>query len=150
MKDKTKRPVRALLAAGLALAATAALGADAPLEKVTVRAVAHFGFDGTTIAPADEARILAEVGQMKDVSWQTVTAVGHTDSLGPSDYNAGLSARRADAVKRYLVGKGLSPEMIRTAAKAADAPAADNATASGRAKNRRTEIEFQGVRSTPR
>ncbi|HSI56129.1 MAG TPA: OmpA family protein [Ideonella sp.] len=131
----------------LAAAALAASAADGPVEKVTVRAVARFGFDKARIAPADQARILAEVGQMKDVTWQTVTATGHTDSVGPVGYNERLSSVRADAVKQYLVGKGLSPEMITTAGKGPQAPVASNDTAAGRAENRRTEIEFQGVRA---
>ena len=134
----------------LAAAALAASAADGPVEKVTVRAVARFGFDKASIAPADQARILAEVGQMKDVTWQTVTATGHTDSVGPVGYNERLSTVRADAVKQYLVGKGLSPEMITTAGKGPQAPVASNDTPAGRAENRRTEIEFQGVRAAAR
>jgi OOP family OmpA-OmpF porin len=143
--------MKATLPSLLALAAlgvsSTAGAADAPVEKVTVRAVAHFGFDQTTIAPADQARILADVAKLSDVTWKTVTATGHTDSVGPSGYNARLSARRAAAVKGYLVGKGLDPKMISTAARAAEAPAAPNETPAGRALNRRTEIQFEGVRA---
>ena len=84
---------------------------------------------------------------MKGVTWQTVTTTGHTDSVGSSAYNQRLAAKRARAVKSYLVGKGLPSTMIRTEAKAAEAPVADNGSDDGRAKNRRTEIEFQGVRA---
>ena len=121
--------------------------ADAPVEKVVVRAIAHFDFDRASIRPQDQARILEEVGKMKGVTWQTVTATGHTDSIGASTYNERLSAERAGAVKSYLVGKGLDPAMINTAAKAAAAPLAKNDSPTGRANNRRTEIEFQGVRA---
>jgi OOP family OmpA-OmpF porin len=136
-----------LLLSGTLFAAVCACAADGPVEKVSVHAVAHFDFDRTTIKPDDRDAILAEVGQMKDVTWQTITATGHTDAVGAASYNARLSARRAQAVKSYLVGKGLSPTMIRTQAKASTAPVADNASDDGRAKNRRTEIEFQGVRA---
>lgn len=139
-------PFAAVLLACLVVAGPVA-AADGPVEKVTVRATARFGFDKTTINAADQARILAEVGQMKDVTWQTVTATGHTDNVGPSTYNERLSAERAAAVKQYLVGKGLSPDMIQTTGKGPDAPVASNETPRGRAENRRTEIEFQGVKA---
>ena len=135
------------LATTALIATSGAMAADVVVEKVTVKAVARFGFDQAALAPADQARILADVGKMKDVTWQTVTATGHTDALGPAGYNERLSARRADAVKTYLVGKGLEPAMISTAGTGAAQPVADNDTPGGRARNRRTEIEFQGVRS---
>jgi OmpA-OmpF porin, OOP family len=127
--------------------APAALAADAPVQKVTVRAVAHFGFDQVSIDAADRDRLLAEVAKLGDVTWKSVTATGHTDSIGSTDYNERLAARRAEVVKAYLVGKGLDAQMISTAAKAEAAPVADNDTPAGRAKNRRTEIEFEGVRA---
>ena len=124
----------------------AAFAADAPVEKVSARAVTHFDFSRAKIHPADQAAILADVGKMSDVTWQTVTATGHTDSIGRVSLNERLSERRVAAVKSYLVGKGLDPSMIRTQGKAAQAPVASNDTSAGRAQNRRTEVEFEGVR----
>lgn len=141
-------PVAAL--SGLFWLASAALAADSPVEKVSVRAVAYFDFDRASLRPEDQASILADVGKMKNVTWQTVTATGHTDSVGAASYNARLAARRAQAIKGYLVGKGLDGTMIKTQAKAAEQPVADNLSSDGRAKNRRTEIEFQGVQAAAR
>jgi OmpA-OmpF porin, OOP family len=145
-------PTRIICRLGLALSgsltiAFGAAAADGAVEKVSVKAVAHFGFDRATIRPEDRDVILADVAKMKGVTWQTVTATGHTDAIGAAPYNARLSARRAEAVKGFLVKKGLSAEMIKTQAEAAAAPVADNASDAGRARNRRTEIEFQGVRA---
>lgn len=137
----------ALVAATVALWAGGAGAADGAVETVKVRAVAHFDFDRASIKPEDRDAILAEVGKMKDVTWKTITTTGHTDSVGSPVYNERLSVKRARAVKSYLVGKGLPPTMIRTDAKAAETPVADNGSDDGRAKNRRTEIEFQGVRA---
>lgn len=142
----------ALMAAMAATSARSAEPAPAPAagaQPVVVRAVARFDFDRTTIDEKDRARILADVGKMKDVTWQTVTATGHTDSVGPTRYNAQLSEKRAEAVKTYLVGKGLQPDMIEAVGKASESPIADNGSPEGRARNRRTEVEFRGVRSTP-
>ena len=124
-----------------------ARAAEGGVEKVSVRAVAHFDFARSGVRPADQGALLADVGKMKDVTWQSVTATGHTDSVGSEAYNQRLSEERAQAVKGYLVGKGLSPEMITAEGKGKAGPIADNQSATGRAKNRRTEIEFQGVRN---
>jgi OmpA-OmpF porin, OOP family len=136
------------LSGTLCAAAGSAVAADAPaIEKVSVRSTAHFGFDRAAVRQDDQARLLAEVATMTDVTWQSVTATGHTDSVGPVVHNRQLSDRRALAVKAFLVGKGLDPAMIETHAQAADAPAAPNDSATGRSRNRRTEIVFQGVRA---
>ena len=132
-------------------ACTALLSSHAPaqqaaVEKITVRATAHFGFDRTAVLPADQAKLLAEVATLKDVTWQTVSAEGHADSIGQADYNQRLSLKRADAVKTYLVSKGLDPAMIGTTGVGAQKPVADNGSAQGRARNRRTEVTFEGVR----
>jgi len=140
----------ALATTTLALWAAGACAADGAVETVKVRAVAHFDFDRASIKPEDRDAILAEVGKLKDVTWQNITTIGHTDSVGSQVYNQRLSAKRARAVKSYLVGKGLPPTMIRTEAKASETPVADNGSDDGRAKNRRTEIEFQGVRALNR
>ena len=142
----THRTLRLGIALSASLVIASGAGAaDGAVEKVSVRAVAHFDFDRASIRPDDQAAILAEVGQMKGVTWQSVTAVGHTDSIGNPSYNARLSDKRAGAIKAYLVGKGLDASMIKAQGKAAVAPVADNASDNGRAKNRRTEIEFTGV-----
>ena len=140
--------VRTTLAAGTWLVAGAcAFAADAPIEKVSVRATAHFDFNGSSIRPADRDAILAEVGAMKNVTWQTVTATGYTDSVGSARYNARLSARRAGAVKHYLVVKGIDKSMIEAIGKGEANPVAHNDSPDGQAQNRRTEIEFRGIRA---
>jgi OOP family OmpA-OmpF porin len=152
---KTPRTRIRLLTAGLATAAalagltmsTAAVAADPPVQPVTVRAMAHFDFDRANLRSDDRNRLLAEVSRMEGVTWQTVTAIGHTDSVGPVSYNEGLSERRAQAIREYLVAQGLDPAMIEIDGRADTAPVAPNDTREGRAQNRRTEVEFRGVRA---
>ncbi len=141
--------IRRALTVGLLLGGSLqpALAADPSVQKVTVRAIAHFAFDSSQLASDDQAKLLAEVGTMKDVTWQTVTATGHTDNVGTDAYNASLSQRRAAAVKSYLTGKGLPPTLVRTAARGEAVPVASNDTDDGRADNRRTEVVFEGVRA---
>ena len=129
------------------LMSLSAVAADAPVEQVVVKSVAHFDFNAESIDDGDRDALLAEVGKLKDVTWQTVTATGHTDSVGSARYNQRLSARRAAAVKSYLVGKGLSASMITATGKASENPVAPNSTQDGRAQNRRTDIEFRGIRA---
>jgi outer membrane protein OmpA-like peptidoglycan-associated protein len=66
--------------------------------------------------------------------------VGHTDSVGSEDYNMTLSKNRANAVTNYLVGKGLSSGRFTTNWFGETQPMHDNATAEGRAKNRRVNV----------
>ena len=65
---------------------------------------------------------------------------GYTDNVGKRSSNMKLSAQRADAVKNYLVGKGIKPERIATKGFGPDKPVASNKTADGRQKNRRIEF----------
>jgi OmpA-OmpF porin, OOP family len=65
---------------------------------------------------------------------------GHTDALGSRPQNIALSAARADAVKRYLMVKGVTAESIATAGVGPDRPLASNDTAEGRSRNRRIEL----------
>ena len=74
-------------------------------------------------------------------------AVGHTDSVGSDSYNQRLSIRRSEAVKSYLVSKGVEKNRVYTEGKGEKQPVADNKTAEGRAKNRRVEIEVVGTRA---
>ncbi|MFZ3208566.1 MAG: OmpA family protein [Geobacteraceae bacterium] len=68
---------------------------------------------------------------------------GHTDSQGSESYNQGLSQRRADAVRDYLVQKGYPADRIQTRGKGEGSPIADNASPEGRANNRRVEIVIE-------
>ncbi len=65
---------------------------------------------------------------------------GYTDNVGKRSSNMKLSAERADAVKQYLVGKGIKAERIATKGLGPDNPVASNTTADGRQKNRRIEF----------
>ena len=121
--------------------------ASSAVQPVTVHAVAHFDFDRTTVLPADQQTLLSEVATMKNVTWKRVVTEGHADSIGTASYNQRLSQRRASAVRAYLLSKGLDPAMVRAAGAGSANPVADNTSADGRAKNRRAEVTFEGVRA---
>ena len=65
---------------------------------------------------------------------------GYTDSVGSDDYNLGLSQRRADAVKSYLMGHGIGSMRLSAAGKGESQPVASNDSATGRQQNRRVEV----------
>ena len=85
--------------------------------------------------------------KVKAINLEVIIAVGHTDSVGSDGYNQKLSMRRSQAVKAYLVSKGIDKTRIYTEGKGEKQPVADNKTPEGRAKNRRVEIEVVGTRA---
>lgn len=81
---------------------------------------------------------------------RTVMIEGHTDNVGSDDYNMGLSQRRADSVKAYLVGEGINPNRLVASGKGESSPVAGNDTASGRQQNRRVEVIIATVNNVSR
>lgn len=116
-------------------------------EKVTFAADAFFDFDKAVLKPEGKAKLNDLVSKLAGVNLEVIVGVGHTDSVGSDAYNDKLSMRRAQAVKAYLVGKGIEANRIYTEGKGERQPIADNRTSAGRAKNRRTEIEVVGTRA---
>ena len=68
---------------------------------------------------------------------------GYTDNKGKTDKNLLLSQQRADAVKKYMVSKGVDASRLVATGHGQDSPTADNKTAAGRAKNRRVELHLK-------
>ena len=111
-------------------------------EKIVLRAV-HFDFNKSNIRP-DARPVLDEaVRMLKERGEVSVIVEGHTDSVGSNAYNMKLSKRRADAVKRYLVEHGIAASRITTEGFGERQPVASNATAEGRAQNRRVELNVR-------
>ena len=115
--------------------------------KVTLAADALFDFNKAIIKPDAKAKLDDLVGKLKAINLEVIIAIGHTDSVGSAAYNQKLSVKRADAVKAYMISKGIEPNRIYTEGKGAAQPIADNKTKEGRAKNRRVEIEVVGTRA---
>jgi OOP family OmpA-OmpF porin len=136
------RPLLLLLAH---LAAPAAPQVAA--SKVTFAADAFFDFDKSVLKPEGRAKLTDLVEKIRGVNLEVIIAVGHTDSIGTDAYNQRLSVRRAEAVKAFLVSKGIERNRVYTEGKGEKQPVADNRTKEGRAKNRRVEIEVVGTRA---
>ena len=115
-------------------------------EKVTYAADVFFDFDKAVVKPEGKSKLDDLASKIRGMNLEVVIAIGHTDSIGPDAYNQKLSLRRTEAVKAYLVSKGVEPNRIYTEGKGEKQPIASNKTREGRAKNRRTEVEVIGTR----
>ncbi len=119
-------------------------------EKISLKAGALFDVNKADLKPAGKSELDALASRIKDGNTQIeqITVTGHTDSAGASGYNRKLSERRAEAVKAYLVSKGLNGDRIETKGAGDTQPVASNKTAAGRAQNRRVEIDIRAQRTT--
>lgn len=99
-----------------ALAATRPI-AEPDYEKLTLSAGALFPLSSTNIKPLGREKLDELVSRLKEMDYDSVHIVGHTDPTGPADMNEKLSKRRADAVKQYLASKGIDPKRIQTEGK---------------------------------
>ncbi|WP_434418820.1 OmpA family protein [Nannocystis pusilla] len=102
----------------------------------------YFDLGKATIKPNSKKTMDGTVKVLKDFPDLRVEIVGHTDNTGSREVNVDLSRRRAESVRDYLVGAGIAPERLQTRGAGPDEPIADNATAKGRAINRRIEYKL--------
>lgn len=114
--------------------------------KVSYSTDTFFDFDKSIIKPEGKVKLDELVNKLKSISLEVVIVVGHTDSIGTDVYNMKLGDRRANAVKAYLISKGIEKNRVYSESKGERQPIADNKTATGRAKNRRVEIEVVGTK----
>ena len=115
-------------------------------ESVVIQADALFDFDKSVLRPDGKKSIDDALAKIQGTDLEMVIATGHTDSIGTEQYNQRLSERRAEAVKQYMVSKGIPASKITTIGKGETQPIATNKTKEGRQKNRRVDIEFKGVK----
>jgi OOP family OmpA-OmpF porin len=115
-------------------------------EKVTFEADTFFDFDKSVLKPAGKSKLSDLASKLQGIDIEVVVATGHTDSVGSDSYNMKLSLRRANAVKAFLVSKGIPADRIFTSGKGETTPVASNKTREGRAQNRRVEVEVVGLR----
>ena len=129
--------------------------APAPqVQKITLASKALFDFDKAVLKPEGKAaidtEIIAKLPQVQKLELVLVT--GHTDRIGTQQYNQKLSERRADAVRDYLVSKGVAKDKIETLGMGKTQPVPGvvctmtqmKALIACLAPNRRVEVEVKG------
>jgi len=115
-----------------------------PAEAVRVELDVKFDFDKAEVKQESYGDIKALADFMKQYPQTSTVVEGHTDSVGSDAYNQGLSERRASAVRDVLVNQyGVESGRVQAVGYGESRPVADNATADGRAINRRVEAEVE-------
>jgi len=97
-----------------------------------------------------KAGAMAKLDQIAEVlvgKEQPMVVYGHTDNVGTHDMNMDLSQKRANAVRDYLITRGIPQDLISAQGKGPDVPISDNGSIEGRASNRRVEIVVQPKKS---
>jgi OOP family OmpA-OmpF porin len=95
---------------------------ESALEKVSLDAGAWFAFNSHALRPEARAALDEFVGRLEGATLGVIRAVGHSDRLGSEAYNQILSEDRAEAVKAYLVGKGVEPDRVHAEGRGAAQP----------------------------
>jgi len=129
-------------------------------QKVTLQADALFDFDKAVIRADASTKLNDLVGRLKGINLEVIIAIGHTDRIGSKAYNQKLSMRRAEAVKAYMVSKGIPANRVYTEGKGPTQPVtADKCRKMGAenrnnkklvaclAPDRRVEIEVVGTQA---
>ena len=108
--------------------------------KVTFDNGILFDLNKSTLKPEAKAALDKFAVEMNDLPLTNINVYGHTDNTGTAEVNKKVSQQRADAVAKYLHKKGIANNRMLAEGLSYDFPVADNATAEGRAQNRRVEI----------
>jgi outer membrane protein OmpA-like peptidoglycan-associated protein len=113
-----------------------AMGLVMTLGSESVR----FDFDRSDIKPQYRETLSRIAGVLSTVKGYSIYVYGYTDDVGSQEYNLGLSERRADAVRNYLVSSGIDPKILTIKGFGKSNPRVPGDTPQARAKNRRVEI----------
>jgi OOP family OmpA-OmpF porin len=121
--DLVKKAAPAAAPAAAAAAAKPAAAAPKPAaQKVTLAADALFDFNKADLRTEGKAKLDKLAADIKGIKLEVIIAVGHADRFGTDAYNQKLSEKRAEAVKAYLVSKGVEPNRVYTEGKGKKQP----------------------------
>jgi OOP family OmpA-OmpF porin len=109
-------------------------------EELLIISNIKFAFDSAALEKDSKVLLERAVVNLKSNPQMKVLIEGHTDSVGPEEYNMGLSLKRAKAVEDYIVSQGVAEERMDIKGLGESDPLASNATPEGRAENRRVEF----------
>jgi len=120
-----------------------AVSQQSVLDEALAKRIIEFESGKATLTPAGMAVLEQMAAAMLKLKGVKVEVIGHTDNSGSRAGNLSLSQARAEAVKAYVVGRGVAEDSVAVSGEGPDRPVADNRTAEGKARNRR--IEFKVV-----
>lgn len=118
---------------------------QAVLDQALANRIIEFDSGSATLTPMGKQILDQMAAAMQQINGQAVVIIGHTSNDGKHDANIKLSQDRADAVKAYLVGKGVAANSLITRGVGPDQPIASDRTPEGRARNRRIEFRLTGA-----
>jgi len=118
------------------------LWASRDKKTLTETVAVQFEFDKWLLNDGAQTRLLALVKELEEQPQLSVELEGFTDNIGAVPYNIGLSQRRAESVRRFLVEKGIGMSRIQSIGFGDIRPVADNKTKQGRDQNRRVSIRI--------
>jgi OOP family OmpA-OmpF porin len=110
------------------------------LDETLAKRIIEFDSGKATLTPSGQGILDDMAAALQKVKGKKVEVIGHTDNVGLRDSNLALSQARAEAVRTYLAGKGISQDMVMVSGQGPDRPVAENTTAEGRSRNRRIEF----------
>ena len=126
---------------------------------MTFAADVLFDFDKAVVKPEGKSKLDDLANKVRDINLEVIIAIGHADTIGSAAYNQRLSVRRAEAIKAYMISKGIEANRIYTEGKGESQPVTAGKCkgmgreSRGNAKlvaclqpDRRTEIEVIGTR----
>jgi OmpA-OmpF porin, OOP family len=110
------------LALALACGTPLAQSSDASIEKIALESSALFDFDAHELRREGREALDAFVVRLQGATLGVIRVVGHADRLGSEAYNQILSEDRAEAIKAYLISKGIGPDRVRAEGRGAANP----------------------------
>jgi len=111
-------------------------------ETVILPRIALFDPNSSRLKPETKAKLDELVSRIAGTKIEKIRAIGYVDAGKGNSYNQRLSFLRADAVKEYLVGKGIEKNLVYTEGTGTQPPSANNRTHKDRAQNDRVDIEM--------
>jgi OOP family OmpA-OmpF porin len=141
-KEKCEPPAPAPAAAPAPAPEPAPAPAPAPrpaAQKVTLNADTLFDFDKAVLRPEGKEALDGLLQKAQELNLEVMIAVGHADRIGTDNYNLKLSEKRAAAVKDYLVGKGVEPNLVYTEGKGEAQPVTGESCKNMGRENRRNK-----------
>ena len=124
-------------------------------QKINFSGDALFDFDKAVLRPEGKAMLDDLARVLQGAKYEVILAIGHTDRIGTQAYNQKLSVRRAEAVKKYLVDKGIEPNRIYAEGKGETQPVTKPGDCKGKRgkaliaclqPDRRVDVEVTGTK----